>query len=313
MAFAQWRPRSAPQRRPTPAEMGLEVTIAIVALTAPYEHFICVTDRMISHDDTLPGDENAIVKNMGISSNWSAAFSADNIENALPLLDKVRHKIRDHRETIDVDELKGHFATAISETIEDRFLNTKLRRWGYENIRQFRDEGYGHLHDHFLDLARELNESDIGVSFIVYGYDTRRATQLFEVNGQGGVTDRMAFRYAVIGSGYSIASASLKLKPLAIDFDSMLYRLLTAKFAAETASGVGKPTTVTFKRRDQHDQVMWPEEIEKFRAIWNGEMRQHEPVEALKLAGQIRIAMMKSDELNDKVKAEHLRQQSAAS
>ena len=95
-------------RRPTPAEMGDVVTIAIVALTAPYEHFICVSDRMISHDDILPADDNALIKNQQLSYNWSVTFSANKIENVLPLLGKVRSKISDLAKSLNERELQQY-------------------------------------------------------------------------------------------------------------------------------------------------------------------------------------------------------------
>lgn len=238
-------------RRPTPAELGLELTIAIVALTAPYEHFVCVSDRMISHDDILAADDDAFIKNVGLSKNWSVAFSANKIENILPLLDKVRSKIAHPAETLDGDKLQEYFATSISEMIRADFFNRRIARYGYSSLELFRRQGQDELGTHFFELCRELDAAELGVEFIVYGYNQWQVPQLFEVSGTGQVIDRMALRYAVVGSGHWMASASLKRKPLAIDFDSMVYRLLEAKFSAETASGVGKPTTVTFNRLDR--------------------------------------------------------------
>ena len=145
-----------------------------------------------------------------------------------------------------------------------------------------------------------MNQADLGVEFIVYGYENAVTPQLFEVNGKAEVIDRMAMRYAVVGSGYWMASASLKRKPLAIDFNSMVYRLLEAKFSAETASGVGKRTTVKFKRRDQHDWAMWPGQIEEIRGIWEATMCHPEPSQAVEIVGKIRNTMMQYDENNKK-------------
>jgi hypothetical protein len=284
-------------RRPTSAEMGDEVTIAIVALTAPSENFICVSDRMISHDDILPADDNALIKNLALSQNWSVAFSANKIENALPLLERVRSQIVHPADTLSADLLQDYFTDSIGEVIRTDFFNLRLRRYGYGSMNQFRREGQADLGEHFFELCRELDSAELGVEFIVYGYEgAYRGPCLFEINGKGQVIDRMALRYAVVGSGYWMASASLKRKPLAIDFDSMLYRVLEAKFSAETASGVGKTTTVTFKRRDMHDMVMRPNEIEKMRAVWEGEMRKHEPTEALQIAGKIHIEIRKQEQ-----------------
>jgi hypothetical protein len=110
-------------RRPTPAEMGDEVTIAVVALTAPHGYFVSVSDQMISHDDILPADDSAIIKTLQIAGNWSVAYSANKIENVLPLLDKVRAKLK---ETVEADELQHHFAASISDMIQRDFFNRPL-------------------------------------------------------------------------------------------------------------------------------------------------------------------------------------------
>ena len=121
-------------RRPTPAEMGDEVTIAIVALTAPYGHFVSVSDQMISHDDILPADDSALIKNLQISKNWSVAFAANKIENVLPLLDKVSNKIGRRDEDIEASRLQGYFTTSIAEALRIDFFNRRLDRYGYRDL-----------------------------------------------------------------------------------------------------------------------------------------------------------------------------------
>lgn len=288
------------RRRPTPAEMGEVVTIAIVALTAPYGHFVSVSDQMISYDDILPADDSALIKSLQLSKNWSVAFAANKIENVLPLLEKIGRKIGRLEEDLETTRLQEYFTTTIAEAVRDDFFNRRLARYGYRNLEAFLQSGKDQLADVFFDLCRELNEADLGVEFIVYGYENEVSPQLFEVNGKGEVIDRMAMRYAVVGSGYWMASASLKRKPLDIHFNSMVYRTLEAKFSAETASGVGKRTTVKFKRRDHHDWVMWPGEIEQIRAVWETTLRLPEPREATEIVSKIRNTMMQYDENNRK-------------
>ena len=133
-----------------------------------------------------------------------------------------------------------------------------------------------------------MDKAEIGVEFIVYGYDDGNVARLFEVSGNGQIVDRMAIRYAVVGSGYWMASASLKRKPLSIDFDSLTYRVLEAKFSAETASGVGRNTTVMFKRRGLPDKGMMSGEVDKIRTVWERKMREAEPPEAAQITGKIR-------------------------
>jgi hypothetical protein len=118
----------------------------------------------------------------------------------------------------------------------------------------------------------------------VYGYDLHGNSHLFEVAGTGEITDQRILRYAVIGSGYWMGSASLRRKPMTTtDFGSVTYRLMEAKFSAETARGVGKSTTVTFKRRGHYDSAMGPTAVDEIRKVWETKMREPEPDDALKI------------------------------
>jgi hypothetical protein len=278
-----------PIRRPSPAEMGEVVTIAIVALTAPSGHFVSVSDQMISHDDILPADERGLIKALQISKNWSVAFAANRIENVIPLLDRVRSKIERPANNIEARKVQEYFTASIAEMIRVDFFYRRLARYGYRDLDMFRRQGRDELGDHFFDLCRELDNEELGVECIIYGYETGGYDpQIFEINGKGQIIDRMALRYAVVGSGYWMASASLKRKPLSMDFDPIVYRTLEAKFSAETASGVGRPTTVYFKRPDEHDFMMPYSEIEKIREIWQGKMREPEPEESAEIVRELR-------------------------
>jgi hypothetical protein len=201
---------------------------------------------------------------------------------------------------LEASNLQGYFTSSIAEMIRADFFNRRLARYGYRDLEAFLQHGKDQLGDIFFELCRELNEADLGAEFIVYGYESgAHDPQLFEADGKGQIVDRMAFRYAVVGSGYFMASASLKRNPFAsIDFDSMVYRTLEAKFSAETASGVGKLwTTVKFKRPDQHDFAMRQDQIEKIRQVWEAGLHKPQPEEACISIGEIRMAMMHNDKL----------------
>lgn len=291
-------------RRPTAAEMGDEVTIAIVALTAPYAHFVCVSDQMISFDDITQADDRAVVKTLQLCRNWSVAFAANKIENVVPLLNKVRNKIKMPAYPLSLLDLQEYFTTSIAEAIRADFFTRCLSRYGYRDMAAFRSHGRDELGDHFFTLCQELDKAELGVDFIVYGYETYESgaydSCLFEVNGHGQIVDRLALRYAVVGSGYWMASASLRRKPLSIDFKSMVYRLLEAKFSAETATGVGKPTTVIVKRPNESDFKMSDDSIATLRQVWEAKMREPEPSEATVIVAKIGIDMRRDDNLHRK-------------
>ena len=139
-------------------------------------------------------------------------------------------------------------------------------------IRQFMNsenmavQTYG---EHFAELCIELDRFDIHTSLLLFGHDRSKHGKLFEIECPGHVVDRNALKYAVIGSGHDMAMASLRWPPsLNFLLEDTIYRLLEAKFSAETASSVGKTTTVVLRNRDGRVTILPRAEVEKIRKIW---------------------------------------------
>jgi hypothetical protein len=268
--------------KPTQAELGLDVTLAIVAITSPWHFFAHVSDRALSFDDILPSADNAIIKNIGLGADWSVTFAANDVKNVLPMLGEIGLHLSKLGKAAVVD-VKKTFSDVFAETIRAEFLHKKLRKYGYSSFEHFRTEGRQDLGDHYLEVLKELNaENAADTTFIVYGYDDNNNAQLFEVSATA-ISDRRILRYAVIGSGYYMASASLRLKPMDFELGPTIYRLLSAKFSAETASGVGKSTTLTIKGRNRADWLLPSTTIERVREVWDAEMRKKEPDDAMSL------------------------------
>jgi hypothetical protein len=139
-------------RRPAPADWGLDVTIAIVALTAPFDFFVCVSDRMVSHDDILTGNDNALIKNLGLCEEWSVAYAADDVRCILPILEDVKGKMSE-KGSWSADDIKRYFKEVYAERKQSDFLDKRLRRYNYSSIEKFRQEGRRELDNHFFDLA----------------------------------------------------------------------------------------------------------------------------------------------------------------
>jgi hypothetical protein len=168
---------------------------------------------------------------------------------------------------------------------QKEFFSKHLAVYGYRDMNQFRTEGQNDLGDIYYEKCRELDRFDIGVQFLVYGYDSIGA-HLFEVDSSGHVSDRRQLGYGVIGSGYHMASASMRRKPLYFSFESTIYRLLEAKFSAETASGVGKTTTVMFQDRNGRGTI-GVEAIDKLRSIWEETIKCGDPPEVASISFNI--------------------------
>jgi hypothetical protein len=269
--------------KPSSADFGLNVTIGIIAAAIPDDIFVCVADQRISFGDETQADDAATMKALGIHPDWLALFAGNEIKFVLPILLDVKDQLSGNN--YDSSEIQNAFSAAYTRLIQQEFKNKKLSKFGYTSVDQFRTEGRANLDDYFFELCRELDAYDVGVQFLVCGYDKQKQGKLFEISSPGAVTDHNLLGYGVIGSGYSMATASLRRKPLKYLLDSTIYRVLEAKFSAETASAVGKPTTVILKSR--RESVFLPQDdIKGIRSAWKKTVEAPDPKGAISLVNK---------------------------
>lgn len=65
------------------------------------------------------------------------------------------------------------------------------------------------------------------------------------------------------------------------DLESVIYRLLEAKFVSETASGVGNSTTLVIIKPHGMHQEMSDNDIEKIKTIWKRTQKEPIPSDAM--------------------------------
>jgi hypothetical protein len=90
-------------------------------------------------------------------------------------------------------------------------------------------------------------------------------------------------RYAVIGSGYYMASASLRRKRMTGELEATIYRLLEAKFSAETATGVGRGTTLVTFNADGKFGMLNRDQVKAIRDIWENTLKEPTPEAAYEI------------------------------
>jgi len=104
------------------------VTIAIAAITNPDDVIVCASDRMISYGDAYPADDNAIVKAIQLSDQWTAAWSSNNIAYILPIVEEVRRWL-DAKIEWKGAEAATEFAAVYSELLHKEFVAEHLSRF----------------------------------------------------------------------------------------------------------------------------------------------------------------------------------------
>lgn len=279
MSFAPRRLRSPFRRtiRHPYADWGYDVTIAMAAITNPDDVIVCVSDRMISWGDAFPAEDNAILKAIYLYDQWTCAFATNSLNYVLPIIEKTRERFKG-QEPVKLQwngpEAAASMGDAYTDFFHKEFAATYLSRFGYKTVEKFRQSARADLTpEHFTDLCVELGRFDLQTSFLLFGHDRLKQPKLYHIDGPGHIIDCNALKIGVIGSGQSMAMASLRWPPpLTHLLEDTIYRLLEAKFASETATGVGKTTTVALRNREGRVSLLSREEIEAIRKIWTEEV-----------------------------------------
>jgi hypothetical protein len=263
------------------AAPGSIVTIAIAAIHPSSGTIITVSDRMLSTgNDIVQARDNATIKARKISDHWGVMFSG-NGELFHRFVELACHELLVIGETHQLIEVQNVVENIYKRLFDKRFTDIHLSKFGYKNVSEFRRRGLGEFgKDIFGEIINSINNFDLGIEFIIYGYDKQKMAHIFCLENPGLITNHHIARFAVIGSGSYMARASLHRKDLLADINSIIYRLLEAKFSAETASGVGESTTVILLNEDGKNTVLPKATIRKIREIWKREITSPDPIDA---------------------------------
>jgi len=262
------------------------MTIAIAAVTGSGEHIVTTSDRMISYEGGViqAADEGAL-KSRKIAKKWGAMFAAENINLFLPIVLAAQEylKARDNEEH-DLHVVQDAMVTAYSNSFDAEFTSRFLNRYNLASISAFRNTGLAQFGaDRFQLICERIDQFDLGITLVVYGFDGQKRPHIFQVSNPGTITNHDLLQEAVIGSGFYMATASLRRKRPPYDLNEMIYRLLEAKFSAETAPGVGKSTVLFTMSVDGKDGSIGIGSIEKIRTIWAKTLQEPPPQEAMKI------------------------------
>lgn len=260
------------------------MTVGIAAITVPDSYIVTVSDRMLSSGATVQATDNATLKARKIAKRWALMFAADDANLFLPIIRSCSEFLATRGEDHDLHTVQDAVVTAYTGLFDAEFTSRYLARYNISSISAFRGIGLTQFgQERFDRVCDEIDRFDLGISLLCYGYDTGKIPHIFEVSNPGKVTNHDLLGYAVIGSGWYMATASLRRKKLPPDLAMMIYRLLEAKFSAETAPGVGKSTTLLTMNSDGKDGSVGSGSIEKIREIWERTLQEPEPKDAIDL------------------------------
>ena len=263
-----------------PPNPGCVVTVGIAAIIEGPGLIVTVSDKMLSSSvDLVQATDNATLKTRKISDDWGIMFSG-NGELFIPFVAQSSREMGGVKH--DFFDLKTILQSVYKTTRECSFFDANISRLGYKSLEEFRSRGLRELgRAMFSDIMGDMNRYDLGIDFIVYGYDTQRSAHICSLENPGVLKDCGLGGYIAVGSGQYMATAALSRKPLPNIPSAVIYRVLGAKFAAETAAGVGKSTTVLISNPAGRVVQLSNSVIQNLRNIWERELSTPDPEDAL--------------------------------
>jgi ATP-dependent exoDNAse (exonuclease V) alpha subunit len=217
-------------------------------------------------------------------------FAGNDARLFSPLVDKVierLNRLKKQGTKFDLVAVKKEAMEAYQEMFDEEFSAGFLSRLRISNIADFRKNGFTELGpDVHREVYRELAKFDLGIQLIFHGYDNISRPHVFEVTNPGKIVDHDMLQYGVIGSGYWMATASLRRRQLSRELNPTIYRLLEAKFSAETATGVGKATTVFVFGKNGEFEALRGSVTDQIRDEWKKTLKPDAPPLALDLIKQ---------------------------
>jgi 20S proteasome alpha/beta subunit len=264
------------------------MTVAIAAVTRGSKAIVTATDARLSYNEAIPASDSAALKTRMIAKKWALMFAAQDATAFTPVVADLYEKFVGARlsafETSDFtyQEMSTAAKAAYENEFSKRFVEEHLSRFKYSNVTNFRQDGYNEMgKDLYYQYAMELAKYDLGLELLGYGFDSSGKAHIYEIANPGKISSHNLRGFAAIGSGTLMALASLNRKPMSGDIQETIYRVLDAKFSAETAPNVGYKTYVIVLNDDGNLQVMTDKGIEAVRKIWTDIQKQAEPVEAI--------------------------------
>jgi hypothetical protein len=233
-----------PYRSPKPyirlvPKEAKKMTVCIAAITKE-KYIVTASDRMVSGEIS---SDNCMTKSEQFHEDWSALISGD-LASYAPILQRAKILLAQQENTLAnaSASLLRAFKEQLAQNAGDRVLGRfgmTMQDFLTKGKKQFR------LEEH-MSLWQEINAERLNCDFLAFGFDRDKTPHIFRVCEPGilEVYDKLGFW--AIGSGEIAAKTMLYYYGQNVDarLPESLYRVITAKFMAERAPGVGKDTSL---------------------------------------------------------------------
>lgn len=215
------------------------MTVCIAAICKNLGRIVFVTDHLLS-SEVAATDGPPKYGILSQTAPWVAMYAARDSRYVHPLLRRIQNFVKDDSLDSVVAACRAGYREQLQEIHEAEVL------WPYGMTRpEFYEHGLLKLGEPlFAQVVARLEQVHTGVTMLVAGFDPAGAGHLAEVSEIGAVVEQQLGFHAVGSGSYAALSALFPISGFAHsrDFSEIVYRVLAAKFSAESVPGVGQST-----------------------------------------------------------------------
>jgi hypothetical protein len=260
-------PNTWPWNKARPISWGNRMTVCISAICqeGKDKSIVMASDQMISMGGYTGGD-SVTVKLDPLYFHWWSQFSANDVSAILPVYENIRKRDasdsrgKQLRAVTDVAEMcKDAYKAGRLGRIQDEVLAEHGMTW--EDLK----EGPKRLNERdFQMLSERIRRFNLELEMLVAGFDERKEPHIFTVSNPGTANFYDKLGFWAIGSGQPNALAALFACEYRSEHHSLeecVAKVLSAKFSAESAQGVGK-STFLIVYNDKDEVLYLPDSLE---------------------------------------------------
>jgi len=265
------------------------VTICI-AVKSNDQCVVTASDRRVSFDDLIPAHDNATIKTLKLGSRSLALYAGD-VCSVLPVgnyADAMLRTSHDNPDWEGVENVRRVMRLAYQRARNAKIADLYLSSYGI-TIRQFYldyQKGTGQFQKAFRNTKRNIDKFDLGVSFLIVGADPLGLPHIAALNNPGDIIPHDLTGMWAIGSGATLALASLTAHQYPINgltAEAVVVPVCEAKFDAETGGGIGPDTTVVVVGPRGIWSTVDPRLITRIKNNWRRARRQRPSKEIVRL------------------------------
>ena len=253
---------------PRPADWGFKVSVCIAVRYSSRnakDRLILVTDNRVAFGDF--SGEYISIKQRALWHSWDVMFAGNDVEHAEPIMRVAKAnmialaKKKSPGDVIAPEEATDIVDAAYSEHLQAQIENKILRK------RQFTSESFKKLGklkctpEVYAKVWDQIGKEHFSLHFLVTGHTKNGEAQIWLVDGENAPVSYNTIGFWAIGKGAPAALSRIalylsKYKQFT-SLEEALYVAVTAKFAAECASDVGRSTAaVIFKHFWEEDDAI---------------------------------------------------------